>query len=187
MIKLLSTILRQSAWLACLLLSLQAYADGVSIDRASGRTKDNVYLMDAAINYELSDSVLEAVNHGIQLYFDVTIEVRQEHKWLWDDVLKTVTLGYLLQYRPLSSDYLVTNIANGDVETLQDLDEALRYLGTITDYPLIDQSEIKAEGSYRCFIMSELRINTLPLPLQPLAYISPKRHLTSQWYEWIIR
>jgi hypothetical protein len=108
MIKLLSTILRQSAWLACLLLSLQAYADGVSIDRASGRTKDNVYLMDAAINYELSDSVLEAVNHGIQLYFDVTIEVRQEHKWLWDDVLKTVTLGYLLQYRPLSSDYLVT-------------------------------------------------------------------------------
>lgn len=184
---LITSLLRKFAWLAFLLLPLPTYADGVSIERASGRIKDDVYLMDATIKYELSDSVLDAINHGIQLHFDVTVEVQHERDWLWDEAIKTVTLGYLLQYQPLSNDYLVTNMTSGDIETLQDLDEALRFLGTINDFPLISNADIDADGSYNCIIMSELKITTLPIPLQPLAYISPKWHLISQWYEWIIR
>lgn len=179
--------LRPLAVLVGMLSSLQVLADGVSIEHASGRFRDDMYLMDAQINYDLSESVLEALAHGIQLHFEVTVEVRREHKWLWDDVIRTLTLGYILQYQPLSNDYLVTDVSNGDVETLQDLADALRYLGTINDHPLIESAEFAGDGAYRCFIMSELRVSTLPLPLQPLAYISPQWHLTSQWYEWTIR
>lgn len=185
--KTVSALIYVFAFLACLSLSLQAYADGVSIEHASGRRKDSDYLMDAKIKYELSDSVLEALAHGIQLHFDVTIEVRRERKWIWDKPIKTTTLGYLLQYQPLSNDYLVTDTTSGDIETLQELDEALRFLGTINNYPLISQTELEGEESYGCVIRSELKISTLPLPLQPLAYISPQWHLTSQWYEWTIR
>lgn len=172
---------------AGLLLSVQVYADGVSIEHASGRIRDNVYLMDARINYGLSESVMEAIAHGIQLHFDVTAEVRRERNWIWDDVVKSVTLGYLLQYQPLSNDYRVTDLTSGDMETMQELDDALKFLGTISNFPLIDSTGLAADGSYRCFIKSELKITTLPLPLQPLAYISPNWRLTSQWYEWTIR
>jgi len=176
-----------AAGLICLLLSAHVYADGVSVEHASGRIKDNVYLMDAMIRYDLSDSVLEAVNHGIQLHFEVTIELRRERTWIWDDVVKSTRLDYLLQYQPLSNDYLVTDLSKGSVQTLPELDDALQYLGTINNYPLMEQAEYSAEAPYRCFIMSSLKIPTLPLPLQPLAYISPKWRLTSQWYEWTIR
>ena len=40
---------------------------------------------------------------------------------------------------------------------------------------------------YNCFIKSELKINTLPLPLQPVAYVSPAWYLESLWYEWTVR
>ncbi len=187
MIKTSSKFSVVAAGLVCLLFSLQLYADGISIEHASGRTKDNSYLMDARIRYDLSDSVLEAIAHGIELHFDVTIEVRRERDWLWDATVQSTTLEYVLQYQPLSNDYLVTDQSSGSVQTLQELDDALRILGTINNYPLIEQSEFEADVSYRCFIKSALKIPTLPLPLQPLAYISPNWHLTSQWYEWTIR
>jgi len=173
--------------LTCLLVTAEAVAQGISIERASGRFRDGLYLMDASINYDLNDSVLEALNHGIQLQFDVLVEIRRERSWLWDGTAKELTLSYQLEHQPLSNNYLVTNLSTGDREQLQDMDEALKFLGTIRDYPLIEQSVLDPDRSWNCIIMAELKIRTLPLPLQPLAYISPNWHLTSQWYEWVVR
>ena len=183
----ISKLLQRFFMLACLSLPGQVNADGVSIERASGRTKDSVYLVDAQIRYTLNDSVLEALTHAIQLHFEVTIEVRRERNWIWDKPIKTITLGYILQYQPLSNDYLVTDLTSGEIKTLQELDEALNLLGTINNFELIEKDALDQKDAYSCFIMSELKIRTLPLPLQPLAYISPKWHLASQWYEWTIR
>lgn len=173
--------------LSCLLAWPAANAAGISIERASGRIKDSSYLMDARISYELSSSVIEALMHGIQLKFDVTVEVKRERNWIWDKTVKTDTLNYQLEYQPLSSNYLVTNLNSGDREQLQDLEEALSYLGTINDHPLIHSDEMEQGSVYNCFIKSELIISRLPLPLQPLAYVSPNWHLDSHWYEWTIR
>jgi len=173
--------------LTCLSVSVEALAEGIMVERASGRMRDAVYLMDANIRYDLNESVLEAINHGIQLQFDVTVELKRERRWIWHETVKTVILSYQLEYQPLSNNYLITNITTGLREQLPNLDEALKYLGTINDYPLFEQAELDPEYAYKCLIMSELRIRSLPLPLQPLAYISPKWHLTSQWYEWVVR
>lgn len=187
MTRTISTLMQLIFSLVCLTLVAPVFADGVSIEHASGRKKDSVYLMDAKIRYDLGASVLEALTHGIPLHFDVTIELRRERNWVWDAPVKTLTLGYILQYQPLSNDYLVTDINSGNIETLKELDEALNHLGTISNFPLFNDTEIEAGTAYNCVIMSALKISTLPLPLQPLAYISPTWHLTSQWYEWTIR
>jgi len=173
--------------LTCLFVSTEAIAQAISIERASGRMRDSYYLMDATIKYDLNDSVIEALNHGIQLQFDVHVEVRRERSWLWDETIKAITLSYQLEHQPLSNNYLVTNLTTGEREQLQDMDEALKFLGTIRDYPLIEQSVLDPQRSWNCIIMAELKIRTLPLPLQPLAYISPSWYLTSQWYEWVVR
>jgi hypothetical protein len=173
--------------IACLIACVEAAAEGISIERATGRIRDTEYLMDASIRYDLGDSVLEALSHGIQLQFDVTVEIKRERNWIWDETIKFETIIYRLAYQPLSNNYLVTNLNTGDGEQLHDLASALKYLGTITNYPLIGRDELNPEASYTGYITSELRIRTLPLPLQPLAYISPNWHLTSLRYEWTIR
>lgn len=175
------------ACLSCLVLPATALAEGISIERASGRMKDGVYLMDASITYDLSNSVLEALLHGIQLQFDVTVEVQRERDWLWDPVIYSRTISYQLEYQPLSSNYLVTNLETGEKQQLMTLEESLRDLGSITSYPVVSADLLEKDRTYNCFIMSQLRIRHLPLPLQPLAYVSPNWHLASQWYEWTIR
>jgi hypothetical protein len=174
-------------FLCVLMGAVSSSAEGINIERVSGRIKDSYYMIDASIKYELSENVLEALSHGITLRFDITVEIERERKWVWDKNVTTAITSYQLQHLPLSNNYLVTNIITGERKQLQELEEAMRFLGTIKDFPIIRDEELDPERSYNCFMMSELRIRTLPLPLQPLALISPKWKLTSQWYEWTIR
>lgn len=163
------------------------HGEGISVERASGRFKDDFYLVDARINYELSDSVLEALEHGIQLRFDVSVEIKRERKWIWDKDVATAILSYQLEYLPLSNNYLIINLVTGERKYLQELDDALYYLGSVRDFAVINRDALDTDSTYNCFIMSSLKIRNLPLPLQPLALISPKWQLSSQWYEWTIR
>ena len=176
------------ALLLCILLgTADSYAEGITIEYANGRMKDSFYQVDASINYELSETVLEALAHGIALRFDITVEIERERKWVWDKNLSNAILSYTLEYLPLTNSYLVINMITGERIQLQDLNEALRVLGKIENFPVISETELDPTQSYNCFIQSELRIRTLPLPLQPLALISPSWKLSSQWYEWTIR
>ncbi len=165
----------------------RADATGISIERAGGRIKDSSYLMDARIRYELSNSVIEAVMHGIQLRFNVKVKIKRERNWIWDQTIKSDILDYQLEYQPLSGNYVVTRLNDSEREQFQDLEEALNHLGNINDYPLIEQDRLEQGELYNCYIKSGLIISSLPLPLQPLAYVSPTWSLESQWYEWNIR
>jgi hypothetical protein len=174
-------------FLCSLMGSLNVYAQGITVENASGRFKDSFYQVNANINYDLSESVLEALTHGITLRFDVSVEVKRVRNWIWDRKHATAILSFQLEYLPLNNNYLVINLVTGERIQLQELDEALRFLGTIENFPVISEDNLDPDRSYNCFIMSELRIRNLPLPLQPLARISPSWKLSSQWYEWTIR
>jgi hypothetical protein len=182
-----SFLLNFSIILTFLLAPSAAMAEGISIDYASGRVKDGFYKVDANINYDLSDSVIEALNHGIQLRFDITVEIRRVRNWRWDPTVANAVLSYTLDYLPLTNNYQVTNVITSEKRQLKELDEALALLGNITEFPVFDQNNLFDDRSYNCFIKSELRIRNLPLPLQPLALISPSWELSSPWYEWSIQ
>jgi hypothetical protein len=174
--------------LICLLAwTYSLHAEGITIEHANGRFKDSFYQVDAIISYELSDVVLDALVHGISLRFDVIVEIQRERDWIWDKNVVTAILSYQLEYLPLNDNYLVTNMVTKERNQLQDLNEALEFLGSVQDFPVINENDLEPDVTYNCFIMSELRIRNLPLPLQPLALISPNWNLSSPWYEWTIR
>ena len=173
--------------LCCLSVTANCFADGITIEHASGRIKDSFYQIDANISYELSESVQDALLHGIALRFDTIIEIMRERNWVWDKNLGATILSFQLEYLPLSNNYLVTNIITGKRTQHPMLEEALSALGTIKNFPVYSESGLNPERNYNCRIMSELRIRNLPLPLQPLALLSPSWKLSSNWYEWTIR
>jgi len=179
--------IKLSIFLCVFISSMNTYAEGVMIEHANGRFRNSFYLIDANITYELSESVLEALSHGIQLRFDVTFEVKRERNWMWDKNVGTAILSYSLEYLPLSNNYLVTNLVKSERRQVVNLDEALKILGSINDFPVINENELDPDRSYNVFMMSSLKIRNLPLPLQPLAFVSPKWKLSSPWYEWTIR
>ncbi|NNE38399.1 MAG: DUF4390 domain-containing protein [Gammaproteobacteria bacterium] len=173
--------------MAFFLAPVTAIAEGISIDYASGSMKDGFYQIDADINYELSDSVIEALDHGIQLRFDMTVEIKRVRNWRWDQTVATAVLSFTLDYLPLTNNYQVANIITGEKNQFNNLNESLSFLGKINEFPVYDENNLFEDRSYNCFLKSELRIRNLPLPLQPLALISPSWELSSPWYEWSIQ
>ncbi len=162
-------------------------AEGISIDYVSGRVKDGFYQVDADIRYDLTDSVVEALNHGIQLRFDITVEIKRVRNWRWDQTVANAVMSFTLDYLPLTNSYQVINVITGDKRQFKELGESLSFLGNINNFPVFDENNLFEDRAYNGFLKSELRIRNLPLPLQPLALISPSWELSSPWYEWSIQ
>lgn len=172
--------------LSCLYSPLSRSQE-ISIEYATGRDRDAMYLVDVNLALQLDEEILTALRHGVSLEIDVELEIRRERKWIWNKLLKQATLRYQLEHHPLSDDYVVTYINENTREQFQTVDEALHYLGSIKSYPIIEMDRISGEETYLGFARAELNIEELPPPLKPIAYVSSEWHLESQWYEWIIR
>jgi hypothetical protein len=184
--QLINTLMRITITVCCLSISTYVYSEGIIIEYASGEFRDDTYLIDTIIDYDLSDPVIEALQHGIQLRFVVNVRIQRQRRFVWDKTIATANLSYQLAYLPLTNNYVLTNLNDGERRYLQDLDETLDYLGTLRDFAVVNVNQLASNESYKCQVSSHLRIRNLPLPLQPLAMISPSWELDSDWYEWII-
>lgn len=173
-------------WLP-LLLALapsSVLADDFSISGVHTRLKDDVYLLDAHIDYRLSSEVLDALNNGVPITLQVDIEIQRKRKWWLDAEIATLQQRYQLQYHALSHQYLMRNINSGAFYSFHTLDSALDALGDLTDFPLLDRQLIEQGEEYEVLLHAELDIEALPSPLRPLAYITPAWRLDSDWYSW---
>ena len=57
-------------------------------------------------------------------------------------------------------------------------------LGELREVPLVDVAVLDKDASYRYRMKVELDIESLPLPMRPMAWFSPVWNLSSGWKEW---
>jgi Domain of unknown function (DUF4390) len=173
------------ACVLCLCPSVQGAE--IAIRHASTKQLDDGYALDARIEFSFDDDIRNALDHGVELNIDVFIEIRRERKWLWDPTIKKVRRSFALQNHPLSNNYIVRDVDSGDRHQFASLPDALRYIGTIGNLHVLNPDEIESDEKYEGFIKAELNVETLPAPLQPIAYVSGYWRTESSWYEWVVR
>ncbi len=164
-----------------------AGTNSISVNNADGVIIENMYTVNAKISYQLGKESRTALEHGIPLEFDIDFRIRKRRLWFWDQTLVNKTVTYRLEHQPLSGDYLVTRLDNGELEQFQNLEDVLKYVGEIRNFPLTDASSLEMNGSLYAQIKSHLNIEALPAPLRPLAYISTDWRLSSPWQTWEIK
>jgi hypothetical protein len=167
-----------------LLTSLLAAAQELVIDRVSIRLDEGVYLLDAEIDYRLSDAALEALDNGVPLTMEVHIQVRGNNAWIWQSDAAEYRLRYVIRYHALSGLYEVVNQDSGQRRNFVTRDAALTALGELADLPLIEAERLDPGEGYAVEMRVDLDIEALPLPLRPLAYLSPSWNLSSGWTSW---
>lgn len=170
-------------WLG-LLLSMPLHAADFFITGVHTRLHENVYLLDAFIDYRFSDEALEALDNGVPLTFQVSIEIQRKRKWWLDADVADLQQRYRLQYHALSHQYLVQNLNSGAFYSFQSLAAARDAMGTLKDFPLLDKQLVAPNQDYEVLLHAELDIEALPSPLRPLAYITPAWRLNSDWFTW---
>lgn len=167
-----------------LLLSLSAYGREFQIEEASTRLEDGVYLLDAEIEYRLSDTALDALDNGVPLTIEVHVQVRRDNAWIWQSDAAEYRLRYVIRYHALSGLYEVTGPLSEAPRNFVSREAALGALGEIDGFPLIERSELDEDRAYRIALQAELDIEALPLPLRPVAYLSRAWKLSSESTTW---
>lgn len=170
-----------------LLLSMNSHAnESFNVRTASTQLIGGIYRLYAQINYPLNEEVQKAVNSGIPLIIHQEIEILQSRQWLWPKVIKQITIRYQLRYHALSKRFVLIYLNQARQQAYLDLSIAIKHLGTIRDYPLVAQKELKLGQCYRVRLRTHLSIEDLPTPMRPLAYLSPQWHLGSPWFSWLL-
>lgn len=166
-------------------LCADAAAEGLTVERVSGRWAETGYVLDARVKFELDGDVLDALNHGVDLNIAFLVRVKAERRWLWGRLNKRDAINFKLGRRPLSNVYVVSGRAGR--RQFDDLENALKYLGTIDDHLLLDNAELNNEQHLTGLFRARLNVDNLPPPLRPVSFILNKWQLSSPWRRWTIR
>ena len=154
------------------------------IRSAYAELEDAVYFLHARINYPLSKQALEALQSGVELNFQLRIEVNRVRRYIPDANVATLLQRYQLRFNALVNRYVVRNLNSGGQQSFASLDAALGFLGRVSNLPILDKALLQPGRKYILKLQAELDVRRLPAPIQLLAFWLDDWRLTSEWYTW---
>ncbi len=164
------------------------WAEEFVVKRMDCVLENDYYLLFADIEYHLSDKALEALENGVPLTLGTQVRVSHEWAWgMWDREVLDRELRFQLSYHALASLYQLVDQQTGEKQSFATLEAAIAALGEIRGLPILGVGELNRDKKYQLEIQSYLDINALPLPLRPMAYITPAWNLSSEWTSCSIR
>ena len=154
------------------------------IRSAYAELEDEVYFLHARISYPLSKQALEALQSGVELNFQLRIEVSRVRRFLPDANVAILLQRYQLRFNALVNRYVIRNLNSGGQQSFASLDAALSFLGRVSDLPILDRALLQTGKKYNLKLQAELDVKRLPAPIQLLAFWLDDWRLTSAWYTW---
>jgi len=184
----MNTYLRQLAGLLLLALATASAAEEIVFRQVTLTLSDEDFiLLDAEIDYGLSDTVSEALENGVPLTFETHVQMRRADAWLWESDTIEHRLRTVLRYRPLSGLYELRSLEGSEPVAFATRDSALRALGRIIAMPIIARSELDLDDEYVVRLRVRLDVEALPLPMRPIAYLKRDWSLASDPWEWRLK
>ncbi|MEY4685596.1 MAG: hypothetical protein RLZ25_2055 [Pseudomonadota bacterium] len=176
--------------LALLLASVTAPGlaidSGIFIQRAQLDIKENRQVVTADIEYRFPPVALRALDEGIPLTFRVRLRIDRIRSWGWPDNLIQDERTIQLRYQPLAKSFQVSDLGSGAALHYTSLASVLDTLShlrgwSIPSLPPADENE-RREAS----LSFEFDVESLPLPLRLVAYLSPDWTMETPPYRWLL-
>lgn len=173
--------------LACLwaLVGFAALAQAGSIQTSKAtlnQTEDGNTTLSAEFRIDLGPHLEDALAHGVTLFFNLEFEMTRPRWWWANEPVLTRSLNYRLAYTALTRQYRVT-VGNLH-HNFATLDEALRVLARVTDWPVADKGVIKVGESYAAGLRLSLDRNQLPKPFQIDAIANRDWQVEAKVHRW---
>lgn len=159
---------------------------GITISSANLEQQDKTFLLSAKINYHLSPETIDALSNGITIIFNVKFSTIAQRRWLWDKHSYTLILPYQIKYHTFAETYQVTDLTTLHQQNFSSLSAAIDALGNLDEIPL-HQLTAKNFERHTGSISAYLNIEALPLPMRPMAYLTPAWHLSSDTFKWPLK
>lgn len=152
--------------------SLEALAD----DDDRSRLK---LLLTADIALSLTETLRDAVNRGLALYFQTELQVLRP-RWYWMDAeIVKAAIEWRLSYHALTRQYRVASNAQG--QAFNTLQEAVAAMSTIRATPIATTAELAPGQRYEAWLRMRLDTGRLPKPFQMTALTNRDWNPQSEW------
>lgn len=175
--------------LCVLLLSTFAattLAGSVSVHSAESSIANQMYVVNADVEFAFSDDALDALRSGVALFIDVDFRIKRQRRYVWDRSVLNLSRRYRIERHALTDRYVITDLVTDDRRIYDSLDSAVKDLGQIRAVPIADEAAFDNAYDYRVGLRARLDLESLPSPLRPIAYISPSWRMSSGWYQWTL-
>ena len=159
---------------------------GFTVEHAALRTVGGACVVDARIDFAFNEDNLEAMRNGVAVTVIVDLEVRRERGRWWDETLAAREIRYRVETNVLTGRYRVRNLGDGSTRNHRSLEEAMETLGDLESIPVIARARLSDDARHAARIRARLDIESLPSPLRPIAWLSPRWRLDSGWFEWAV-
>jgi len=167
------------ALLLAAVLPLAAFADTIEVKTASFKSGDDGFVLNADFGFGLSNSLEEALNSGVTLHFVVEFELDRQ-RWYWFNAKEAFErLSLRLRYHALSGQYRVSR--GSFYQNFFSLTEALRAVGTVRNWTVVDRERIKPGQNYIASVRMRLDTAQLPKLFQVSALTNREWALSSEW------
>ena len=163
-------------------LAPAARADTIPVKQAELRIEEGEVLLNAEFELSLNNTLEEALQNGIPLYFVLEFELTRG-RWYWlDEKLAQSSFTYRVSYNTLTRQY---RVASGLLtQAFSSLEEVERYVGRVTSRPVARADTLSRTARYDAAVRLRLDVNQLPKPFQVSALASREWTLASDWYRW---
>ena len=151
---------------------------------ASTELVGGVHLLDSRLQLVLSSEALNALNSGVPLTIEVQMQVIRSRRFYLDALDAELAFRFELEYRPISQRYIVRNLNTGNQDSFATLYSALNNLGRIQRIPVIDETLLIPDRTYRIRVRVLLATEQYSAPLRLLFFWRDEWQLKSEWYEW---
>lgn len=161
--------------LALLLGFLAPLAQATTVSEMKLERGDGALYLSAAVNFELSAVVEDALLKGIPMFFVVEADVYRD-RWYWyDKRVASATRTMRLAYQPLTRRWRL-NIMSGSIEVTglraslgqnyDNMAEAIQSIQRISHWRIADSTEIDADTRHNVEFSFRLDLSQLPRPFQ---------------------
>jgi hypothetical protein len=145
---------------------------------------DNVYQLNATIDFELPEGARAAVRDGVPLTLHLDIVVHRQRSYWLDETVATLDQNYELLFHALSERYLVRNLNSGEQASYPTLDAALDALRVISNLPILDQALVRPNSRHEISVRASLDVRTMPDTLRFILFWADDWRQRSEWYTW---
>ncbi len=145
---------------------------------------NKTHVLDARLQLFLSDEALNALNSGVPLTIELSIEFIRVRRFMPDDKEIELSFQFELEYKPLSQRYIVRDTVNDTQDSYATLFSALNRLGRIQNLFLVNDNELSNDSNYRMRLQALLSTKQYSAPLRMLFFWRSQWDIKSEWYEW---
>ncbi len=165
----------------------QETQEGIRVTHVSSQEDDRVYYMDAMIEIQIPEYIIQAIYNGVPLPLLLQIEVNELNSWWLDRTLVTIEQRYVLHYFPLYDFIRLDNLTDGSSVTLKSFNAAFKKIGTIDHFPILDKEHFSISNEIYARMRLKLDESALPKPLRTESLLGGSWDIESDWKEWSVR